>query len=110
MNFSFRLVKDVNSLPFLSPIKMQTLLQVVPLREKGMKLEAQGREKQDEMSSETERPQPGGCRKQVGIPRSALSIWRSAFGEKAGRWDRHRPPPGDVLIAPWAQDGLGCDS
>ena len=58
MNFSFRLVKDVNSLPFLikdvnslpflSPIKMQTLLQVVPLREKGMKLEAQGREKQDE--------------------------------------------------------------
>ena len=90
MNFSFRLVKDVNSLPFLvkdvnslpflSPIKMQTPLQVVPLREKGLKLEAQLREKQGEMSSETERPQLGGCRKQVGIPRSALSIWRSAFG------------------------------
>ena len=112
LNFSFHPVKDVNSLPFLSPIKMQAPLQVVPLTEKGMKLvpEVQGREKLGEMSSETERPQPRRGRKRVGIPRSALPIWRSAFGEKAGRWGRQHPPPGGVLTAPWAQDGLESDS
>lgn len=91
---------------------MQAPLQVVPLTEKGMKLvpEVQGREKLGEMSSETERPQPRRGRKRVGIPRSALPIWRSAFGEKAGRWGRQHPPPGGVLIAPWAQDGLESDS
>lgn len=68
-------------------------LQVVPFTAKGVKLapEAQGREKLGEMSSETERPQPGGGRRQVWIPRSALPIWRSALGE--GRWDRQHHPP-----------------
>ena len=57
----------MNSLSFLSPIKTQVPLQVVPFKAKGVKQEpeAQGREKLGEMSSETERPQPGGGRRQV---------------------------------------------
>lgn len=112
LNFSFRPVKDVNSLSFLSLIKTQVPLQVVPFTAKGVKLapEAQGREKLGEMSSETERPQPGGGRRQVGIPRSALPIWRSAFGE--GRWDRQHQPPnqGTCWQHPGLRMGLGSDS
>ena len=115
LNFSFRPVEDVNSLPFLSPLKMQAPLQVVPLTEKGMKWRQRPRGKLGEMSSETERPQPRRDRKQVGIPRFALPIWRSAFGEKAGRWGRQHPPTrgradstlGSGWVGVWQ---LNCDT
>ena len=110
LNFSFRPVEDVNSLPFLSPLKMHAPLQVVPLTEKGMKWRQRPRGKLGEMSSETERPQPRRDRKQVGIPRFALPIWRSAFGEKAGRWGRQHPPTRGRADSTWAQDGLESDS
>lgn len=112
LNFSFHLVEDVNSLPFLSPLKMQAPLQVVPLTEKGMKWRQRLRGERSWVRCLRRQrgPSPEETGSRWGFQDSLYLFGDQPLEKRQAGGADSTPPPGDVLTAPWAQDGLESDS